>query len=66
MFQVVDNPSAGAHAAAGDDDGRAIDMQQLLMILVSVDGVEPFEIEGVVAFALRSLASLSQNSSRLE
>jgi hypothetical protein len=50
-FQVVDNPSAAAHAAAGDDDGWAGDMQQLLVVLVFL----PLEIKGVVAFGLELL-----------
>lgn len=28
MFQVVDNPSADAHAAAGYDNGRAVDISK--------------------------------------
>jgi hypothetical protein len=51
MFQVVDNPSAAAHAAAGDNNGRPVDIQQLLMVLVFL----PLEIKGVVAFGLELL-----------
>ena len=50
MFLVVDDPSACAHTAAGDDDCRPVDIQQLLMVLVFLHGVEPLEIKGVVAF----------------
>ena len=52
LLQVGHDPSAGAHAAAGDDDGRALDLQQLLVVAVFVDGVQALEVEGVVAFGL--------------
>jgi hypothetical protein len=47
--KVVDNAAAGAHAAAGDDDGRAGDGEQPVMVLVFTDRIEALEIEGVVA-----------------
>ncbi len=52
LFEVVDNSSAGAHAAASDDDGRAGDVQQFLMVLVFANRIEPFEIKGVIAVLL--------------
>jgi len=58
MFEVVDNPSTAAHAAAGDDDGWAGDMQQLLVVLVFLHGIKPLEIKGVVAFGLEMLITI--------
>ena len=49
LAEMVDNPAAGAHAAAGDDDRRAGDIQQLFMVLVFLHSIEPLEIKGVVA-----------------
>lgn len=58
LFEVVDNAAAGAHAAAGDDNRRARDVQQLLMVLVCADGIKALEIEGVVAVLLEFLGVL--------
>ena len=52
LSQVIDYSSSGAHAAAGNDDGGAVDIQQFLMILVFVHRIEPGKIKGVVALCL--------------
>jgi len=58
MAEVVDDASAGAHAAAGDDDGGAGDLQQFLMVLVFLHRIEALEIEGVVASGLEGFGLL--------
>lgn len=53
-FQVIDDAAAGAHAAAGDDDGRSGAVAQVghhaFVGGVVVDGDELVEAQGAVAF----------------
>jgi len=61
LFQVIDNPSAGTHAATGYNDGRAGDAEQFLMVLIFSHGIKTLEVQRMVApLADRSLASWSQ------
>lgn len=53
MLQMVDNPATGAYTAAGDNDGRAFDIQQLLMVLVFLHGIKSFEIKVMVNIRLK-------------
>ena len=52
VFQVVDNTSAGAHAATGDDDGRAFDVEQFFMVLIFLDCIQSLKIKGMIALCL--------------
>ena len=67
FFQMIDDSAAGAHAAAGQDDGRAIGIAELQVIAVVLYGVKAVEVDGVITPLLcSSLASLSQYADRLE
>ena len=52
IFQMIDNPSTGAHAAAGDDDGRAVDVEQFFMVLISLYRIQALKIKGMIALCL--------------
>ena len=54
VFQMINNTSAGTHAAAGDDDSRALNSQQLFMVLVFLDCVQTLEVKGMIALAFKS------------
>jgi len=64
VLQVINNAAAGAHAAAGNDDGRTFYVQKLFMLPEPFHCIEILEINGMVA--LSAFASLSQNSSSFE
>ena len=49
MFQVVDNAAARTHAGSGDDDGRAVEVQQALVVLKLFHGIQVVEPDGVVS-----------------
>ena len=48
VFQVADNASARAHARSGNDDGRAVEVQQALVVLKLFHGIQVLEPDGVV------------------
>ncbi len=48
VLQVVDNAAARAHAGFGNDDGRAFEMQQALVVLELFHGIQVFEPDGLV------------------
>ena len=59
--QVVDDPAAGAHSAAGDDHGRAFPVDQFFMLVISCGAEKPREIEWMItALQQFSRASWSQ------
>lgn len=46
---MIDDPAAGAHAAAGKNNGRALGITELEMIAVAFHRIEPVEIDGMVS-----------------
>ena len=53
LFQMVDDAAAGAHAAAGQDDGRSFHIAHLEVIAVVLDRNQALEVDGVVAAFLQ-------------
>ena len=49
FLQMIDDPAAGAHAAAGQDDGRTIHIANLKVLLVVLHCNQAFKVNGVVA-----------------
>jgi hypothetical protein len=49
VFQMIDNAAASAHAGTGNDDGRAFEVQQVLVVLELFHGIQVVEPDGVVS-----------------
>jgi len=48
-LEMVDDPSAGAHAAPRNDDHRAGHLEQAEVVFVAGYRIKPFKIQRVVA-----------------
>ena len=54
-FKMVDDSAARAHAAAGNNDGRAGDFHEFFMVVEASDGVEAIKVKRVVAMGCKVL-----------
>ena len=48
ILQMIDDPAASAHAAAGQDDGGAVALAELQMVPVVFHRIQAVEIDGMV------------------